>query len=492
MKNVKIIEGRKPVTKTRTRVAVYCRVSRDTAQMADSLENQISSYTSSINGDPRYELIEIYYDYGISGFKESRPGFQRMMDDARRGRFELIITKSITRFARNTDIILSATRELKELGIGVYFELQNINTQTQEGELLMTLLGAFGQAESHSSRQGTQMAIQRKLDKGRPNDQLKRVYGYTKMEDGTVTLTKDAMTVMEIFEMAADGFTVAQITAWLNEEGIPSPRGTKFCRSTVQRIIQNEEYKGDFVARKYIVDEHRKEVLNTGQTEKFYFKDNHIPIVTEELWDKAQKAVGNGHHKNEAEERKTDDPKRGLLFCGECGRPLYLSYKGDRNVWYCSGKVRFKEDYCKGIVLPDADVPEITQKTYITDIKERGRHVRFTYDTEEQWSAFHIPKRYIPDIPELTEENYPYMNRIFCKYCGGRLRRIIGKNNKVFWICAMSSRRGKDYCKGIRIPDEKLKGLKDSRQNMYIGKEIIHGKSCYGYSSKPDTNLSGI
>lgn len=158
-KSVTIIPQRQRTGNEKTPVAVYCRVSTKAERQSDSLENQIQHYNEAIGEDPRYELVEIYYDFGISGFKDSRPGFQRMMDDAEAGRFRQVITKAITRFARNTRTVLESTRRLKELGIGVYFELQGIDTLSQEGELLLTLFAAFGQAESEGARRHTLMAL---------------------------------------------------------------------------------------------------------------------------------------------------------------------------------------------------------------------------------------------------------------------------------------------------------------------------------------------
>ena len=127
-KNITIIPQRQQRDNQKIPVAVYCRVSTKAERQGDSLENQITHYTEAVGEDPRYELVEIYYDFGVSGYKDRRPGFQRMMDDAETGKFKLVITKAITRFARNTRTVLQSTRRLKELGIGVYFELQGINS----------------------------------------------------------------------------------------------------------------------------------------------------------------------------------------------------------------------------------------------------------------------------------------------------------------------------------------------------------------------------
>ena len=278
------------------KTAVYCRVSNKHTELEDSLENQIRHYTDLITGDPGRELAGIYYDFGISGYKEHRPGFQKMLTDGRSGLFRQILTKSITRFARNTYTVLTTTRELKEYGIGVYFELQKIDTLSQEGELLLTLYAAFGQAESDANRVCTQMAIRRKWACGRSNSQLQRIFCYSRNADGTILPDKNALHVTRIFEMAADGVSPAQITKCLNESGIKTQNGKQFHRSSVTRILRNVEYKGDFIGQNHYVDENRRLRKNYGELPKYYFKGDHIPIVSEDLWNNAQSIFDRRKH----------------------------------------------------------------------------------------------------------------------------------------------------------------------------------------------------
>jgi site-specific DNA recombinase len=490
--NVTLIPRMERLHDSRIKVAVYCRVSNKSINLEDSLENQITHYKEELTKNPRYELVNIYYDFGISGFKEKRPGFQKMMEDSRQGKFELVITKSITRFARNTATVLNATRELKSHGIGVYFELQKINTLGEGGELLMTLYAAFGQAESQAGCVSTRMAIQRKLEKGESLSQVQRIFGYTKNEKGEIIPDANAKWVMEIFEMAADGFTVAEITNYLNREGVKTQTGKQFYRETVRRILKNEEYKGDFVQMKHYVDEHRKQHPNHGEKQMYYFHENHLPIVTNELWENAQK-VFMQKKKDAPEERKalTDEnyPYRHQLYCGHCGNRLMRVYVGGKYQWTCSGKRKYSHKFCPGVSIPDEVVKSwgsFSEKRYISATYDRGRLTGYSWQAENEWTKDHTKKQYQSQVPELTKENYPYMDRIYCKYCGSRLRRIINRNGTITWICDNFSRNGKQACKGIRVPDEKLQGLRNLAKDVYIGKEIINGKECYGYSSKPD------
>ena len=476
-------------------VAVYARVSTKSDHQGDSLENQIKHYTEKVGNDPRYTLTEIYYDFGISGFKTSRPGFQRMMEDAEAGKFQLVITKAITRFARNTQTVLDSTRRLKELGIDVFFELQNIHTLSQEGELLMTLFAAFGQAESEGARMHTLMALKRKYDAGEPPRRLEKSMGYSKGADGEFYPDAYAPMVMEMFEMAADGYTAAQITNWFNNEGRTNHNGKAFNRSTVTRMLRSPVYKGDFIGQRHFVDENRKLRKNEGEKPMYYIEEDHIPIVTNELWEKAQEALDNVTRKampTKAKPLPLNDenyPYRKLLFCASCGHRLNRAVRAGRVLWECNGKSRWGKEFCNGVQITDDEVRSwlpITEPVYISDMTEKGVVKGHSFITEEEWQKSHTKKQHITAAPDLNEENYPYMNRIFCKYCGSRLRRLINNSGSVTWICDGLSRNGKAYCKGVRVPDAKLKPLSNLSGNFYVGKEKINGKESYGYSRKPD------
>ena len=494
-KSIQVIHGPAVITEMRKRTAVYCRVSNKNEDLENSLENQLSHYKDVVGNDPRYDLVEIYYDFGISGFKEKRPGFQRMMADAEKVKFELIITKAITRFARNTDTVLKATRRLKELGIDVYFEVQGINTLSQAGELLMTLYAAFGQAESEGARMHGLMQIKRRMEDGRPPQQLQKCLGYSKNAAGEFVPNEYAPLVLEIYEMAAEGFTPGQITNYLNDSGIKTQNGKKFCRSTVTRILRNVAYKGDFICQQYYINDERKRMVNKGEKPIYYIESDHIPIVTSKLWNdvknqldsNTRKAVPTVSQPMDLNEENYPYLKR--LFCAKCGYPLQRAVRAGRVLWECSGQNRFSKDFCMGVSVDDDTVRSwlpIEEPIYITETADRGRITGFEYEAGSTWKVKHSKKHHVKNVPELTEENYPYMNRIYCKYCGSRLRRYIGKQDKVFWICNEMSRHGKDACKGVRVPDEKLQALRTVEGNVYIGKELINGKENYGYSRKPD------
>lgn len=489
------IEIREPIQQ-RTRklkVCAYCRVSTDAEEQENSLENQISYYEALIKSNPEYEYVGIYYDFAISGYKENRKGLQRMLEDARAGKIDLILTKSVSRFARNTAIVLKATRELREMNVGVFFELQNINTLSGEGELMLTILSAFAQAESESGSENAKMVYRRKYEQGIPVQYLERSFGYTKNAEGEyVPDPEEAVWVKKIYLMAADGYTPAAIRRFLNENGVLSVGGVAWTDSAVIRLIENEIYKGDYIMHKHYVNEERKLVKNRGEVDAWYIEDDHVAIVSPELWQKAQDAL---HRRREylvtgsfiEEFTEKNYPYMGHIFCGKCGHPLYhrIYSNGNRLCWDCSGVKRYGKGFCEGVNVPDSVIREweFEGDVYIRDSDEVKGIKQFRYTKERSWKRRNKRKEYVRAVPELNEGNYPYMKKVYCAECGGRLVRYVAKGDKVLWICSSNKRKGKDFCKGVRVPDEVLKGWGRIEHGIYISrKDGRNGEKCYSYT----------
>ena len=496
MKKINIIEG-KQNQKGRLRVAAYCRVSTDADEQENSLENQIRHYKDLIQSKPDYEYVNVYYDFAISGFKDKRPGFQKMMEDARQGKIDLIITKSISRFARNTDIILRSTRELKEKNIGVFFELQNINTLTVEGELMMTIVAAFAQAESESGSAGAKMVYKRKYEAGIPVYYLERSYGYKKNKDGEfVPEESEARWVRKIYEMAAEGYTPAAIKRFLNDKGIRTVADAEWVDSTVFRLIENEIYKGDYIMHKHYVNDERKLVKNRGEVDSWYVEDDHIPIVSKALWEKANAAIARKREylatPSVVEEMTEENyPYKDRLFCAKCGwklRPRVYS-NGNRLNWGCSGTKCHTKEFCEGINIPDSVIREwdFDGNIYVFLKGDEKGTKEFSFYRESYWKRHNKVKKYKGDHTELSEENYPYMNRIFCKYCGSQLVRYAHTKN-TYWICNKYKRHHKEACQGVRIPDEEVRKLMPIENNIYFGeRRLKNGEKRYTHSStKPN------
>lgn len=250
MKEITKIEGKKGARAIkRKRVAAYARVSNGKDAMLHSLSAQISYYNNYIGSRGDWELAGIYADEAMTGTKEDRPQFQKMLADCRSGRIDMVITKSLTRLARNTVTLLETVRELKSLEVDIYFEKENIHTIGTEGELMLTLLASFAQEESRSVSENQKWRIRKLFEHGQATGG--NALGY-RFQDGTFQIVpEEAETVRQIFEDFLSGMGINAITKKLNRTGIPAKRGGSWGETSVSNILHNEKYTGDLLLQKY-------------------------------------------------------------------------------------------------------------------------------------------------------------------------------------------------------------------------------------------------
>jgi DNA invertase Pin-like site-specific DNA recombinase len=347
-------------------VCAYARVSTDSSEQEDSLENQIAYYTDFIQSNPDWELAGIYADQGISGFYENRPQFQKMIADARAGKIGLIVVKSISRFARNTETVLKFSRELKSIGVGIFFQLQNINTLSGTGELMLSILAAFAQAESEGAAANARLTYRRKFDAGKRVRGLELTMGYREDENGNIVINEEeAQTVRLIFDIAQKGVWPSKIRRYLNKQGIKSPSGVEWSDSRIFQILENAAYKGDLMMQKTYLDERRKRHKNRGQHEYWYLPEHHPAIVPPEQWDAVQDVLNKRReelrsfqsvHPEGRIYSRTTYPLSGKLFCPYCGKVLIHNWcsssRGFREYWVCRTRLKISVKVCKGVYLP--------------------------------------------------------------------------------------------------------------------------------------------
>lgn len=392
---IKIIKA-KPQTQQKKRVAAYVRVSTDSLEQEGSLENQGNYYESYLKNRPDYEFVGIYSDQGISGYEERRPGFQQMINDAKAGKMDLIYVKSISRFARNTEIVLKYSRELKQYGVGVYFELQNIHTLSGEGELLMTILAAFAQAESETYRQTALMTVRRKYKNGEVSTQTAQTFGFEPDGFGGIRINEDqAVVVQKMFELALGGMIPADIKKYLNNRNIPSSGGGKWDDTAIHRILRNVMYKGDVMLQKTHKDENRRTLPNRGQVESWYIEENHPAIVSREDWEAVQLLLAEKPNPKSrqphadygpvAYSRKDSNGRyllSELLFCPYCGAALHHKWCSGKRTeyWACSTNLKKTAAACKGVWFPaqKAEELQVTEPTTIIEQKDEYGNKTFT------------------------------------------------------------------------------------------------------------------
>ena len=399
---IKVIKPTKAVHQQKKKVCAYVRVSTDSLQQEDSLENQTTYFKGFITANPEWEFVGIYSDQGISGYKENRPGFQKMIEDARAGNIDLIVVKSISRFARNTETVLKFTRELKSIGVGIFFEIQNINTLSGAGELMLTILAAFAQAESEGASANAKMTYKRKFESGIPAHGLESTFGYKANAQGDIVVDEEkAAVVRQMFDLAEQGIWPSKIKQYLNKNGVPGCAGGDWDDTAVFRVLHNVSYKGDLILQKTYRDSRRKQRKNEGQVDQWYIAENHQPIVPPKQWDKVQKILRKrSEHLQKPAPPKPDKPRSSrntyplsnLIYCPICGEKLIHKWgKGKNEYWACKTNLKVGKDACKGIWLPAEvanDWGEITEPIVAVQYEDEYGMRRFTAYPKDEYDAF--------------------------------------------------------------------------------------------------------
>lgn len=346
------------------RVAAYARVSTDEEEQLTSYEAQVDYYTRYIQANPDWELVEVYADEGISGTNtKKRKNFNRMIEDALAGKIDRIVTKSVSRFARNTVDTLTTIRKLKDKGVGVFFEKENIDTLDSKGELLITIMSSLAQEESRSISENVTWGWRKRIADGKVTVAYSHFLGYEKSEDGTMQIVEDeAKIVRQIYGMFLDGQTPSGIAARLSRQGIPSPAGKeKWQSSTVKSILTNEKYKGDALLQKtFTVDFlQKKKKANEGEVPQYYVENSHPAIVTEEVFDLVQHELRRRQQKGRHTSASSMFSNR--IVCGECGAyygsKVWHSTDAYRSrIWRCNRKYETKGSPCPSPHLREAEL----------------------------------------------------------------------------------------------------------------------------------------
>lgn len=333
------------------RIAAYCRVSTDHKDQVNSYEMQVRYFSELYKNSETETLVGIYADEGISATSvEKRIEFGRMMEDCRSGKIDRVVTKSISRFARNTKDCLYYVRELKQLGISIYFEKENIDTARLSDEMMITIMGGLAQEESQSISNNVRWTFQRAMASGTLK-QIHVPYGYIKTADGTLVIDEEkAEIVRRIFDMYINGMGIKKIAIQLNLEEIPSPTGIQWNSITINKMLRQEKYIGDTLWQKtYSEFMGKKYQINKGQQTKYYLKDTHPAIISREVFALAAEI------KLRSAPRKGDQIEslfKKNLTCGKCGH-TYSSSNYRRNLsWSCANKYGIPAS-CDNITVRD-------------------------------------------------------------------------------------------------------------------------------------------
>ena len=376
---------RMPLNASRKRrVAGYARVSTDSDEQENSYEAQVDYFTEYIRGRDDWTFVDIYTDEGITGTSTAhREGFNQMIADALAGKIDLIVTKSVSRFARNTVDSLTVIRELKANGVEVYFEKENIFTFDGKGELMLTIMSSLAQEESRSISENVTWGIRKSFSDGKVMMPYGSFLGYRKGEDGLPEVVpEEAEVVKTIYRRFLDGMTPHQIARSLTRSGIPTPRGREiWSESTISSILTNERYKGDALLQKSFCTDFltKKFKKNEGEVPQYYVKNSHPAIVSEEVYDlvqleiEARKEYGNRYS------------GKGLfasrIICGDCGgyfgsKVWHSTDRYRKVIWRCNSKYedgKSKEQRCATPHVTETEIMNAFVRVMKRVIEDKGR-----------------------------------------------------------------------------------------------------------------------
>ena len=391
-KNITVIPARRKVgnavnkeEKPKLRVAAYCRVSTDSDEQATSYETQMEHYTSYIQRNPEWEFAGIFADDGISGTNtKKREEFNRMIEECMSGHIDMIITKSISRFARNTLDCLKYIRLLKEKNIPVFFEKENINTMDSKGEVLLTIMASLAQQESESLSKNVKLGLQFRYQNGEVQVNHNRFMGYTKDENGhLIIVPSEAEVVKRIYLEYLQGSSLKQIGESLEVDGILTAAGkAKWRPETIKKILKNEKYIGDALLQKtYTVDVlTKKRVQNNGIVPQYYVENNHEPIIPRDLYMQVQEEMLRraNMHSGEKMKKRVYSSKYALssiVYCSKCGdiyRRIAWNNRGKHSiVWRCVNRVEHGPDCCNARTVKEEELQNAVVKAINQTIGDR-------------------------------------------------------------------------------------------------------------------------
>lgn len=382
-KNITVIPARRHVGNTvnkeekpKLKVAAYCRVSTDSDEQATSYDAQVEHYTNLIKKNDDWEFAGIFADDGISGTNtKKREEFNRMIEECMAGNIDMVITKSISRFARNTLDCLKYIRQLKEKNIPVFFEKENINTMDSKGEVLITIMASLAQQESESLSKNVKLGLQFRYQNGEVQVNHNRFMGYTKDENGHLIIEPDeAEIIKRIYREYLQGASLKQIGEGLEADGILTAAGkTKWRPETIKKILKNEKYIGDALLQKtYTVDVlTKKRVVNNGIVPQYYVENSHEPIIPRDIYMQVQEEMLRRANLHSGENRKkrvysSKYALSSIIYCSKCGdiyRRIAWNNRGKHSiVWRCVNRVEHGPGCCDAPTIQETDLQNVVVK----------------------------------------------------------------------------------------------------------------------------------
>lgn len=434
------IMPKKAELKQRLRVAAYARVSTDEKDQQHSFSAQISYYNNLIQKNHEWEFAGIYADLGISGTStRNREEFHRLLTDCELGKIDMVIVKSISRFARDTVDTLRTVRHLKDLGIAVYFERERINSLSADGELLLSLLASFAQEESRSISENIKWAVRKKFEQGIPNGH-KAPYGYrwdVALEMFRI-IPEQGRVVQEIYRRYLVGESAYAIAKDLTARGVTGQQGGAFDQTSVKEILSSISYTGTMVLQKNFFTEGHVRKKNKGELPMFYVEEMFEPLVSIEDFEKAQKIRA-----ERAEQQANKNPKltvfSGKMKCGYCGMGVSRRTSATRKKWVCNTRERKGMKVCdcrpiweEELIKASAQIlgtSELDEEKFLREVEQVT-----VYSDRLEFLTSRGVKHYIRQFNGQRGQN-AFTNKVWCS-CGAKCERDRGYQGKKIWYCS--------------------------------------------------------
>lgn len=418
------------------RVCAYTRVSGDRDEAFHSLSAQVSYYQKVIADHPDWEFVEVFSDRGITGTKENREGFQAMLAACREGKVDIVLAKSITRFARNTVILLETVRELKKLGIDIHFEEEHIETLSSKGELMISILAARAQEESRSASENQLWRIKKSYEKGIPV--TGNCLGYRMVDHQFLIDEEEEQIVRSIFSMYLSGMGCIAIAKALTKEGVKTLRSKEWHAETVSRILRNEKYCGDLVLQKKYRTDHlsKKTVLNKGEKPMYEVVDAHDPIISREIFAAVQEELKKRNEKFAPKNAPAHHIFSGIIRCGRCNR-LYCHVTSapktpyEKSNWICGRNKQYGKETCDaGWKIPEDILMEkscevlgiehfdealLRESVQTIIVKDKNILLFYLKDGTEKSVEWHHRSRresWTPEMKELARQKTLSLNKV--------------------------------------------------------------------------------
>ena len=348
------------------RVAAYARVSSGKDAMLHSLASQVEYYSNYIRRHPGWEYVGVYADEAKTGTKDSREQFQQLLTDCKAGKIDHIVTKSISRMARNTVTLLETVRELKAMGISVFFEEQNIDTGTDDGELMLSILASYAQEESLSASENQKWRVRQNFENGQPWRGF--MLGYRYKDGQYIVVPEEAEIVRSIYADFLDGKGITAIMKRLNSEGILTQQGYTWHKSAITRVLKNYTYTGNLLLQTKYRENHltKRTLVNRGQLPQYHATDTHEAIIDIDTYNQVQLEMYRRAQKYGKQQTSEKYPFSGMITCAGCGKHYRRKVTASGPVWICSTYNTHGKAACPSKAIPESTLMEIAAQVSAT------------------------------------------------------------------------------------------------------------------------------